>query len=166
MFMKDYDTDSDTPRTPHHKNSILQGFRTMGGLAGLVMMLTGLTYATKLLALIFNALKNPADAQATLSLWINTLNQGEINLAIPGSSYSGAPLLALLTLGALTLTLAWFCLKLITSGAHILSWLQDDADAVKKLLTHAFGPEKKPADPKPQSGKQLATTLKNPRSPS
>lgn len=145
--MKNYN--NETVPSPVNMNSILQGLRALGGVMGLITMLIGLIYTTKIFMLILNVLKNPAEAQTLLSFWIGALSQGEMDLTIQGNAHNGTQLLALATLGALILILAWLSIKLITTGAQILSWILGDAKAVKKLLTHVFGPGPKPMPTNP-----------------
>ena len=112
-------------------------------------MLIGLIYATNIFMLILGALKNPTAAQSVMTQWMTVLGGDQLGFTIQGVGFPGATLLAIVILGALTVILPWLAIALLTTGAKILAWTLGDKEAIKKILTHTFGPGLNPS-PKPE----------------
>jgi len=129
--------------------SFLQGLRATGAIVGLITMLTGLIYASKIFMLAFNTLKSPAAAHKLLTQWTEALGGEQLSIAIQGATCPGATFAALATLGGLTVLLIWLSTALITIGGKIISATLGDREAIKKILTDSFGSRQKPIPANP-----------------
>ena len=61
-------------------------------------------------------------------------------MTIEGRAVPLARVIAVIVLGGGSLLLAWLALGIMLTGAKIVSWTAGDREAVKKILTHVFGP--------------------------
>ena len=123
--------------------SFLQLIRAVGAIFGIIVIIIGLVYATRMFGLVFSVLNSPAIFQAHLDKWVEAVGGGELDVIVAGTTYHGARMVAIMILGGGTFILAWISIGLITVGAKTVSWTLSDREAVKKLLVHAFGPAKK-----------------------
>ena len=144
--MKDYDQQQeDDIFTMKHVMGVM---RALGALLGVIAIIMGLVYASRMFALIFDALHEPELFRSQLATWAAAIGGDELDLVIAGASYPVANVLALLVLGVGALVLTWLALGLVLAGAKTVSWCLGDREAVKRILVHAFGrkgqPEKKP----------------------
>ncbi|MDD2235823.1 MAG: hypothetical protein PHP44_06000 [Kiritimatiellae bacterium] len=124
-------------------HSLLQLIRAAGAILGIITVIIGLFYAMRLLGLVFTALSNPESYQAFLEVWISAVGGEELDVVISGSTYPVARFVVFAILGGGCILLGWLSLGMILVGAKIVSWTVSDQEAVKRLLTHAFGSEKK-----------------------
>ena len=129
--------------------SLLQVIRAVGGGLGVIAIITGLVYATRMFTVIFTALHSPEVFQAHMGKWVAAVGGEQLDLVIGGIVIHGASIFAIFVLGGGATILAWISMGLILAGAKTLSWILGDREAVKKLLVHAFGPEGKPEPSKP-----------------
>ena len=138
------------PPEPNGLNmqTLLYGLRAAGAVIGLITMGVGLTYTLKLLALILDALKHPEKVERLLTMWQDALGGEQLDLIVQDVSVHTGPLLAIAVLGGLTLLLPKISIALITAGAKVLAETLGDREAVKKLLTQAFGNAHRPTPPK------------------
>lgn len=128
--------------------SFLNFLRAAGALVGLVAMIIGLGYAVRIFTLISDTLTSPDGFSLYLDQWIAAAGGDELNIVVNGIQYNVAVIVTVLIVGGGTALLAWMSLAFIVTGAKAISWTLGDRAAVKKLLTHAFGPARKPdADP-------------------
>jgi hypothetical protein len=139
--MKDYgreDKDSS-----FNLQSLLQFIRACGAVLGLVTIVIGLVYATRLFSLVLTALGNPEVFEALLGKWVEAVGGDTLDLSVAGTTFHGAPPLAIGVLGGGVFILTWLSMGLIGVGAKTVSWLLGDREAVKKVLAHALGPARR-----------------------
>jgi hypothetical protein len=117
-----------------------QVLRATGAVLGIIAMIMGLVYATRLFAAIFAALRAPESCQTLIGTW---------STAVGGDAYHCAQIVAIAILGGGATLLAWLSLGLVWAGAKTVSWTLSDREAVKKMLERAFGPARKPEPNKP-----------------
>jgi hypothetical protein len=129
--------------------SALQGFRVMGALLGIIAMITGLVYTSKLFTMVLYVLKTPDAAHSIFKNWATALGDNQLILTVQGDSFDMTLIATLLIVGTGALLLTYIALTLITTGAKILSWTLGDKEAIKKILTSTFGTTKKDK-PRPQ----------------
>jgi len=125
---------------------LLQLIRSAAAILGVIAIAVGLFYATRVFGLVFDALNNPEVFQATLDKWVTAVGAKELDIAIEGTStvIHGARPLALATLGGGCFILAWISIGITLAGAKIVAWTLSDREAVRQLLTAAFGPSRRP----------------------
>ncbi|NQU39448.1 MAG: hypothetical protein HQ523_05800 [Lentisphaerae bacterium] len=140
--MRDQNREDDVPS--FSLQSLLQLIRAAGALLGVIAIIIGLVYATRIFGLVFDALLEPEVCQAHLDKWAVAVGGDELNIVIGGTTYHLARTMALLVLGGGVTILAWISMGLVQGGAKTVSWILSDREAVKKILIHAFGSAKKP----------------------
>ena len=118
--------------------------RVFATLLGIVAIVVGLVYAVKIFDLVYSNLSAPADFQGVLTQWASAVGGEELDFVHEGGRVPLANIVAILVVGGGTLVLAWVAMGIMLTGAKIVSWTAGDRDAVKKILTHAFGPGRKP----------------------
>ena len=125
---------------------LLQFIRAIAGILGVIAIAVGLYYATRVFGLVFAALNDPVTFQATLDKWVTAVGAKELDIAVEGTStvIHGARPLALATLGGGAFILSWIAIGITLAGAKIVAWTLSDREAVKQILTHAFGPSRRP----------------------
>jgi len=124
--------------------TVMQGVRVAGAILGIIAIIIGLVYATRVFDLVFNVLQMPEAFQLHLSKWAEAVGGEELDLTIAGETLHGARFLAVAILGGGCVVLVWLSLGFVLVGAKIVSWTLSDREAVKKLLVHTFGPARKP----------------------
>ena len=140
--MKDYGRENEG--SSFNGQSLLQVLRAIGAGLGVIAIVTGLVYATRMFAVIFTALHSPEVFQAHMEKWVAAVGGAQLDVVVGGIVIHGASIFAILILGGGAAILAWISMGLILAGAKTMSWIPGDREAVKKLLVHAFGPARKP----------------------
>lgn len=130
--------------TPFDMQSVLQILRAVCAGLGMVAIILGLVYASRMFTVIFTALRSPEAVQAHLDKWAVALGEEQLDLLIGGTLYHGARMAAIVILGGGMVLLAWISMGLILVGAKTASWILSDREAVKRLLVHVFGSARKP----------------------
>jgi hypothetical protein len=125
---------------------LLQFIRTIAAILGVIAIGVGLFYATRVFGLVFAALNDPAVFQDTLDKWVTVVGAKELDIAVAGTPtvIHGARPVALATLGGMAFILSWISIGITLAGAKIVSWTLSDREAVRQLLTTAFGPSRRP----------------------
>ena len=139
--MKDYGREDSA--SSFNLQSFLQLIRACGAILGVVTIVIGLVYATRLFGLVFAALDDPAAFQALFGKWVEAVGGDDLNLDVAGTAIRGAPPLAIGVIGGGVFILTWLSMGLIGVGAKTVSWLLGDREAVKKVLAHALGPARR-----------------------
>jgi len=131
---------------PPNLQSLLQLIRSAAAILGVIAIAIGLYYATRVFGLVFDALNNPEVFQATLDKWVTAVGAKELDIAVEGTStvIHGARPLALATLGGGCFILTWISIGITVAGAKIIYWTLSDREAVRQILTTAFGPSRRP----------------------
>ena len=148
--MKDYGREN--ADSSFNGQFLLQVLRAVGAGLGVVAIITGLMYATRMFAVIFNALHAPEVFQAHMEKWVAAVGGAQLDVVIGGIVIHGASIFAILVLGGGAVLLAWIAMGLILAGARTMAWILGDREAVKRLLVHAFGSARKPELPNPGEG--------------
>lgn len=125
--------------------SVLKIIRAAGALLGVVAILIGLVYVTRMFTMVFNALHNPDGFRLYLEKWVAAIGGQEMDFIVDGIQYHSSTILAIAVIGVGVILLVWLSMALILAGAKTVSWLLSDRDAMRRLLTHAFGASGKPA---------------------
>lgn len=129
--------------------SVMQGVRVAGALLGMLAIILGLVYATRVFDLVLNTLFDPAAFGVHLDKWVEALGGEQLDLTLGDQTFRGSRYTAVTILGSGVVILTWIALGFIIAGAKVISWTLSDREAVKKLLVHAFGSTRKP-----QAGKK------------
>jgi uncharacterized membrane protein len=132
--------------------SLLQIIRAVGASLGVIVIIIGLVYATRMFALVFTTLHNPEAFQAHLDKWVTAVGQEELDVVIAGTTYHCARVVAIMVLGGGAIILAWISMGVILAGAKTVSWTLSDREAVKRMLVHAFGSARRPGPNEPDAG--------------
>ncbi len=119
--------------------AVHQGLRALGGLLGLLAMLFGILYASRIFNRLFAALKDPVALETTFQQWTHTLGLSELSLQIAENHIPLGNLFTILVLGLMLLLLVWLALKLVITGAKVLAWSLGEREAVKQILEHSLG---------------------------
>jgi hypothetical protein len=125
---------------------LLQFIRATAAILGVIAIAVGLYYATRVFGIVFGALNDPEAFQATLDKWVTAVGAKELDIAVEGTStvIHGARPIALATLFGGAFILSWIAIGITLAGAKIVSWTLSDREAVKQILTYAFGPNRRP----------------------
>jgi len=123
--------------------TLLQLIRAAGSILGIITIIIGVVYATRIFAVVLDILLSPAAFQIQLDKWITAVGGEQLDIAIGETTVHGANIAAISVLGCGVLILAWIAIAMIRAGAKTVSWTLSDREAVKKILIHAFGPEHK-----------------------
>lgn len=136
---------------PINMQTAIQVLRAVGAALGIIAIIFGLSYATRLFAGIFSALRAPENCQALVDTWSAAVGGEQLDIVISGATYHCARIVAVVILGGGSMILAWLSLGLIAAGGKIVSWTLTDRAAIKRVLEQAFGPTRKP-DPNRAAG--------------
>lgn len=125
---------------------LLQFIRAIAGILGVIAIAVGLFYATRVFGVVFAALNDPEAFQVTLDKWVIAVGAKELDIGIEGTTavIHGARPIALSTLGGGCFILAWISIGITLAGAKIVAWTLSDREAVRQILTTAFGPSRRP----------------------
>ena len=118
--------------------------RVFATLLGIVAIVVGLVYAVKIFDLVYTNLRTPGDFRGVIEQWASAVGGEELDVAFEGGRVPLASIVAVLIVGGGVVVLAWVAMGIMLTGAKIVSWTASERDAVKKILTHAFGPTRKP----------------------
>ena len=110
---------------------------------GIVVIIMGLVYATRIFHVIYTTLQSPETFHSLLDQWVIVLGGEELDLTIAGGTFHGAHVFSVLVLGGGAAILAWIAIGLILAGAKIVSWTTDESETIKRILRHTYGSERK-----------------------
>lgn len=133
-----------TSDSPTDLQTLMNLLRLVAAVLGIVIIVIGLVYATRMFGAIYRALQSPESFQPVREQWSQAVGGEELNITIAGSTYHVANVAAIAVLGGGAVMLSWIAMALILAGAKVVSWTAGDREAVKRILVHAFGPKKKP----------------------
>lgn len=111
---------------------------------GIVAIVIGLVYATRIFEAVYTNLRAPEGMEGLLEEWAAAVDEDDLTFVINGEQHSFARVAGIVVLGMGGIVLAWVAMGIMVTGAKVISLTAGDRDAVKKILTHAFGPAGKP----------------------
>lgn len=127
-----------------------QGFRVFAALMGLVMIVMGVYFAVELFSLGYAAVTNPERFSTLIDQWSKYIGGEEKDFVFNPQFKVSARLFALLGLGVWAIFMIKLCQMVITSGARIVYWMGTDANAIRRVLGHIFGPSVIKVVPEPE----------------
>ncbi len=139
--MREYEIQNSGPS--FSVQSLLQLIRAAAAILGVLIMIIGVVYVTRIFAWIFGVLHDPDSFGANLNQWVAAVGGAQLDFVAPGITYHSANMVAIMVLGGGVVILAWISIGLVMVGAKIVSWTLGDREAIKKILADAFGSEKK-----------------------
>lgn len=128
----------DAPSAGLQLESIREGCRIAATILGVVVMLIGCVFAVRLFGALYSGVTNPEESRRLVDEWSNVVGGPETVIRIENVDYSIAKTLAIVVLGGGSVLLIWLTLGMLLTGAKIVSWTTGDAEAVQRLLHHAF----------------------------
>lgn len=126
-------------------DSLLSLMRVIAAGLGVITIVIGLFYLTRIFGLVYDALHSPRDFATVFARWVDAVGGSELDINFSGDKFPAARLLATVVLGGGMLILTWITMGITFTGAKIVSWTAGDRDAIKRILRHAFGPAMEPA---------------------
>lgn len=131
-----------------------RAFTVLAALFGLGIMLAGIYFAFSLFGAAYQAVTAPERFGPVVDQWTDHLGGEEPMLEAQGVRLKPR-LVAVFVLGGCALILLWITLAVISAGARIVYWMGTDLDAVRRVLSHIFGPStiqvvKGPQQPPPK----------------
>jgi len=120
-------------------DSMLKVIRAIGAILGIVAIVIGLVFATRLFTSVLAALRSPESYQAYIAMWTDAVGGEELSVVIAGQTYRCANVIAIMILGFGVTILACIAMGLMQMGAKTISCTLGDKEAVKRILVHALG---------------------------
>jgi len=111
---------------------------------GIVAIVIGLYFATKIFLGVYDAVKSPEDFQALFAQWVDAVGGKQLDVKLESGTFPLAHVLATAVLGLATMVLAWIATGIMLTGAKIVSWTSSEREAVKRILKYTFGSGKAP----------------------
>jgi len=124
--------------------TIGEGIRIVGSVIGLVVLVVGVFFAIRLFGAIYATLSDPTPKEQIVEKWAQFVGGDELNVVVQDRTYRPARQVAIFCLGLGTFLLVWVTLGIAAAGAKIISLTASDREAIKRILTHAFGAQRKP----------------------
>jgi hypothetical protein len=126
-----------------------QALRVAAAALGVVAIIIGLVYATRVFGMAFTALRDPVGFGEHVEQWVAAVGGDQLDIVVENVTLRPARPVALMVLGGGTAILAWIAIGITLAGAKTLSWTLGDGEAVRKLLVHAFGATAAPESSRP-----------------
>jgi hypothetical protein len=102
---------------------------------GVLVIVLGIVYAIRTFDLIYTTVSTGPEAfGASLQKWSAAVGGDQLNFIIDGTTYHAAPIVALAVLGVATLVLVSISMRLILTGAKVVSWTLGDREAIKQMI--------------------------------
>jgi hypothetical protein len=138
--------------TEFSMEALHQVIRAFVGILGVIAIIIGLLYAARTFHLIYSALSGPEAMHSIVARWASAVGEKEFDFVISGNTYHLANAVAIVVLGGGAVVLAWISMGLILTGTKVVSWMVGERQAIKEILTHAFGPLGRPSGPPAEGG--------------
>ena len=119
---------------------LTQWFRAATTVFGLALIGVGIYFACQLFGTAYRAVTAPEPFGPVVEQWTEYVSGGEPLLEIDDRARINPRLVAVGVLGFCMLVMIWIAKAVITTGAKIVYWMGTDVDAVKRVLSRAFGP--------------------------
>ncbi|MFW6303274.1 MAG: hypothetical protein ACOC2L_01515 [Candidatus Sumerlaeota bacterium] len=148
--MREYDPRADAAmHSPGSSNffslkSIKECVRIAGSLLGLLAIIIGLIYATRIFGLIYSALSSPEFFDDQIDKWALVIGGDALQSSSEAGTLHFYRVAAVGVLAGASSLLAFISATLMVIGARIISWTLSDREAIKRILKSAFGKEEKP----------------------
>lgn len=117
-----------------------RGFRVIAALAGVVLIIMGVYFIAQLFSLGYAAATEPERFRNVIDCWAEYIGGDEKVFAINPNFQISPRLLAFFGLGVWAILMIWLCQTVITTGARLVYWMGTDANAIRRVLGHIFGP--------------------------
>ncbi len=134
------------PRYEIETDSLLEktgiAVRLLATSLGILAIIIGLMYAGRTFNLIYNAIKHPQTFQVLFDQWVLIIGGSKLDLTLFGEAYPVARIITVFVLGGGSLILVWLSIGIMMAGAKIVSWTSSEREAIKRILTYTFGPDK------------------------
>lgn len=121
-------------------STLARFLRIAATVLGIVAIVIGLVYATRIFEAAYSNLRAPEGIEGLLDRWEAAVDEDDLTFNIDGERHSFARVVGIVVLGMGGVVLAWLAMGIMVTGAKIISLTAGDREAVKKILTHAFGP--------------------------
>jgi len=125
-------------------STLARFLRMAATVLGIVAIVIGLVYATRIFEAVYSNLRAPEGIEGLLDRWAQVLGEKDLTFAIGGEEHSFARPAGIVVVGVGAMLLARVTMGLMVAGAKIISLTAGDREAVKKILTHAFGSAGRP----------------------
>ena len=118
--------------------TLLQLIRAAGAVLGIIVIIIGVVYATRIFSMVSTALQNPEAFESMLKQWVEAVGGEHLDFVVPEvTTYHVANLVAIAVLGVGTVILGWISIGLIAVGAKVLSWSLNDRIPTKRPTPNA-----------------------------
>lgn len=115
-------------------------FQVVSAFLGVIMIVMGVYFVAQLFSLGYAAVTEPERFSTVIDQWAKFIG-GEEKEFVFNPQFKVSPrIFAYLGLGAWAIFMIWLCKTIITSGARIVYWMGTDANAIRRVLGHVFGP--------------------------
>lgn len=125
-------------------STLARFLRIAATVLGIVAIVIGLVYATRIFEAVYSNLRAPEGIEGLLDRWERVLGEEDLTFAIGGEEHSFARSAGIVVVGVGAMLLARVAMGIMVAGAKIISLTAGDREAVRKILTHAFGAAGKP----------------------
>ncbi|MHC4531689.1 MAG: hypothetical protein ACYSXD_09035 [Planctomycetota bacterium] len=132
------------PLSTSTSHALLNKLRLITAVLGIMLIIIGLVYAVKMFSAIYTTLQNPEDVQPLIDRWTVAIGASGLSFTIGENTYNITKPFVIIILGVGSVVLAHIAIGLVIAGAKVISWTTGEREAVKKILTHAFGKQKPP----------------------
>jgi len=126
-------------------STLARFMRIAATVLGIVAIVVGLVYATRIFEAVYSNLRAPEGIEGLLDRWEQVLGEEDLTFAIGEDEHSFARPAGIVVVGVGAMLLARVAMGIMVTGAKIISLTAGDREAVKKILTHAFGSAGKPS---------------------
>jgi len=118
--------------------------RVLATVLGIVAIIVGLVYAMKIFDVVYRNVREPEGMRASIDKWQEALGADDIVVPVEGAAVHCGKIVTIAVIGCAVLILVRIAMGIMAVGGKIISWTAGDREAVKRILTHAFGPGQKP----------------------
>lgn len=126
---------------PFTMQTLLQLIRAAGAVLGIIVVIIGVVYATRIFSMVSTALQNPEAFESMLKQWVEAVGGEHLDFVVPDvTTYHVANLVAIAVLGIGTVILGWISIGLIAVGAKVLSWSLNDRIPAKRPTANTSNP--------------------------
>jgi hypothetical protein len=115
--------------------SVLRFALAVAAFLGVLVIVLGIVYAVRTFDLVYSTVSaGPEAFESSIQKWAAAVGGEQLDFVIDGTTYHAAPVVALAVLGVGTLVLVWISMRLILTGAKVVSWTLGDREAIKQMI--------------------------------